>query len=238
MLNKTKIRNLARKFGADLVGFGPADAMDEAPAGHRARDFLPNAGTVISLAARINYSVVEGLPQTRCEYISANDSSRSLLNGAICRIARYLEEEGYSAIPFLQGTDYKVLAGDLSLKHAAVAAGLGEFGLNNLLLTPQFGPRVLLGAVVTDALIPADPPLKKQLCDLCGACLKACPVGAIWESEEYDRKKGWTIDKHKCFHYLREVLEPDYGHYSCGLCIKACHVGKAKVVRGRQLRLK
>lgn len=239
MLNKDKVRRLALKLGADLVGFGPAEAMDEAPAGHRARDFLPDARTVISAAARINYSAVDGLPLTRREYVNANDSSRALLNGVICGIARYLEEEGYSAIPFLQGSDRKMLMGDLSLKHAAVVAGLGEFGLNNLLLTPRFGPRVLLGAVVTDAPIIPDPPLKVQLCDLCGACLKACPVGAIKEPKGYDRRKGWSIDKHRCSHYIHEVLEPDYGHYSCGLCIKACHVGKEeRLQREIQARLK
>ncbi|MEM3514493.1 MAG: 4Fe-4S binding protein [Candidatus Hadarchaeum sp.] len=239
MMLKDRVRRLALKLGADLVGFGPAEAMDEAPAGHRARDFLPSAKTVFSTAARINYSAVDGLPLTRREYINANDSSRALLNGVICGISRYLEEEGYSAIPFLQGTDRKVLMGDLSLKHAAVVAGLGEFGLNNLLLTPRFGPRVLLGAVVTDALIVPDPPLREQLCDLCGACLKACPVGAIKELKDFDRKKGGAMDKYKCSHYINEILEPEYGHHSCGLCIKACHVGKVeKVQKSIQAKLK
>ncbi len=45
----------------------------------------------------------------------------------------------------------------------------------------------------------------------------------------YDRKKGWTIDKHKCHHYIYGILEPIYGMYSCGMCIKACPVGKSKV---------
>ncbi|MGQ9787768.1 MAG: 4Fe-4S double cluster binding domain-containing protein [Candidatus Hadarchaeaceae archaeon] len=230
---------LALKLGADLAGFGTAEAMDDAPVGHRARDFLPNAKTIISAAVRINYSAVAGLPLTRREYVNANDSSRALLNDVICRVARHLEEEGYSAIPFLEGTDYKVLMGDLSLKHAAVVAGLGEFGLNNLLLTPRFGPRVLLGAVVTEASLVPDKPLKVQLCDLCGACLRACPIGAIKESEDYDRRKGGTIDKYKCSYYIREVLGPDYGHYSCGLCVKACPVGKVdKLQKKIQIKLK
>ncbi|MEM4188534.1 MAG: hypothetical protein QXN56_05205, partial [Candidatus Hadarchaeum sp.] len=62
MMLKDRIRKLALKLGVDLVGFGPAEATDEAPAGHRARDFLPSAKTIISTAARINYSAVGGLP--------------------------------------------------------------------------------------------------------------------------------------------------------------------------------
>ncbi|MFH1821339.1 MAG: 4Fe-4S double cluster binding domain-containing protein [Methanobacteriota archaeon] len=228
MLDKTKIRKLAMNLGADLVGFGLAKSLDEAPSGHRATDFLPDAKSVISVAVRINYSAVDGLPKTRREYVNAGDNTRAILNRVVCGLARNLEERGFAAIPFLQGTDRDVLMGDLSLKHAAVAAGLGEFGLNNLLVTPQFGPRVITGAVVTNALFKPDPPLKGQLCDLCGDCLKACPTGAIIEPKGYDRAKGWTINKHKCFHYVYEVLEPKYGHHGCGMCIKACHIGKAK----------
>ncbi|KUO41388.1 MAG: hypothetical protein APZ16_02500 [Candidatus Hadarchaeum yellowstonense] len=226
MVDKNKVKKLALRLGVDLVGFGPARKMDAAPAGHRATDFLPDAETIISAAIRINYSAVEGLPKTRREYVNANDGARTILNEALVRVSGYLEEQGYSAIPFLQGTDRELMMGDLSLKHAAVVAGIGEFGLNNLVLTPQFGPRVLLGAVVTSAPIKPDPPLKIQLCDRCGACLKACPTGALKDPKGYNREKGWTIDKHRCFHYIYEVLEPRYGHYSCGLCIKACPVGK------------
>ncbi|MBS4023513.1 MAG: hypothetical protein KGZ79_14015 [Dethiobacter sp.] len=74
---------------------------------------------------------------------------------------RFLERMGFKAatlplmLPIEMTRDRKGMSGDLSLKHLAVAAGLGKIGRNGLLLTKQFGPRVRLAAVVTDAeLIP------------------------------------------------------------------------------------
>ena len=49
----------------------------------------------------------------------------------------------------LAGEDgkFRMLA-DLSLRHVAVLAGLGEIGTGAFLVTPRFGPRVRLVAVI------------------------------------------------------------------------------------------
>ncbi len=227
-LNKNKVKKIAKNLGADAVGVGDVKRMDEAPPGHKPTDYLKDAKSVIAVAVRINYSAIEGLPKTRNEYVNAGNAASVKINKVIYELSRKIEEEGFSAVPFLQGEDTSALRGDISLKHAAVAAGIGEFGLNNLLLTPEYGPRVLLAAIVTNAELEPDPPLEEKLCDLCEVCLKVCPVDALRNPQSYDRMKGWTIDKTRCRHYIYEVLEPIHGHFSCGECIKACHVGKAK----------
>jgi len=67
------------------------------------------------------------------------------------RLARYLEQRGHRAAivppycPVEMSKKTKGFTGDVSLRHAAVAAGLGVVGRNNLLVTPEFGPRVRLG---------------------------------------------------------------------------------------------
>lgn len=229
VLDKNKIKELAIKLGADVVGVGSAKTMDGAPVNHRPTDFLPNAKSIIAIAVRINYSAVDGLPTTRPEYVNDANNARAKRNCIICELARKLEEEGFASIPFGGGPfDNKTLMGSLSLKHAAVAAGLGEFGLNNLFLTPKYGPRVLLAAIVTDAELEPDPPCNEKLCDLCDDCLKMCPPDALRNPEGYDRKKGWTIDKRGCYNYINDILKPTYGDASCGMCIKACHVGRDK----------
>ena len=221
-----KIKEFARNLGADLIGIGDAKRMDEAPPGHKPTDYLPDAKSIIVVVVRINYSAVEGLPITRNEYVNAGDAAGVKINNIIFELARKLEEEGFSAIPFFGGEDSKTIMGDLSLKHAAVAAGLGEFGLNNLFLAPKCGPRVIIAAIITNAEIKPNKPFQGQLCDLCEDCLKICPSGALKNPQGYDRTKGWTIDKHKCNHYINEILKPIYGHFSCGMCIMACHVGR------------
>ena len=75
-----------------------------------------------------------------------------------------------------------------SHKHAAVAAGLGRFGLNNLLLTPQFGPRQRLVSIITSAPLAPDPVIEEPLClgVTCAKCLESCPAGACGGAREVD----------------------------------------------------
>ena len=75
---------------------------------------------------------------------------------------------------------YHVERGGLYLKDAAVMAGLGCIGKNNLLVTPQFGPRIRLRAVVLSADLPPTGPIDFDPCAGCGAsCRKHCPQNAF-----------------------------------------------------------
>ncbi len=72
--------------------------------------------------------------------------------------------------------------GTLLVRTAAVQAGLGAWGLNNMVLTPQFGPRVFFSGVLVDAELSADEPLRDELClglESCGRCAAICPEEAI-----------------------------------------------------------
>jgi epoxyqueuosine reductase QueG len=63
-----------------------------------------------------------------------------------------------------------------------VAAGLGTWGLNEMVLTRQFGPRVAFSTLMTDLPLEADPPLAEELClglHACGKCAAICPAEAI-----------------------------------------------------------
>jgi epoxyqueuosine reductase QueG len=76
---------------------------------------------------------------------------------------------------------YRYSPGPFSHRHAATRAGLGEFGYNNLVLTPQFGPRQRFNSVVTNAPLAADPLIDRPIClrDACQLCQKACIIQAI-----------------------------------------------------------
>jgi len=51
------------------------------------------------------------------------------------------------------------------LKDAAVLAGLGCIGKNNLLLTPEYGSRVRLRAFTIDLVLPSTGPLPFDPCE-------------------------------------------------------------------------
>ena len=97
----------------------------------------------------------------------------------------------------------------VSQKHAAQAAGLGTIGRHSLLITPEFGSMVWLGAVLCNQELEPDA-LKENICTDCNLCVKICPVNALKEKDlnqgkcwEYafgddEEKKVWTISCHKC----------------------------------------
>lgn len=86
-----------------------------------------------------------------------------------------------------QPLPYHVEKGGVYLKDAAVFAGLGVVGKNNLLLDRKWGPRVRLRAVLIEDSLPSGRPLEDfQPCQGCAMpCREACPVKAF-AGGEYD----------------------------------------------------
>lgn len=69
---------------------------------------------------------------------------------------------------------------------------LGEIGKNTLLLNRRFGPRLLLGGVVTASPATRAGTSGTLLCTGCGACTRACPEGAIGP-DGVDAFRCWTV---------------------------------------------
>ncbi|MBW2060196.1 MAG: epoxyqueuosine reductase [Deltaproteobacteria bacterium] len=75
---------------------------------------------------------------------------------------------------------YHIEKGGMPLKDAAVLAGLGVIGRNNLLITPEFGTRVRLRAMLLDAELTPAGPLDFTPCAACDMpCRQACPQKAF-----------------------------------------------------------
>lgn len=77
------------------------------------------------------------------------------------------------------------------LKDASVLAGLGCIGKNNLLVTPEYGPRVRLRALTLDMAVPSTGITGFDPCSFCEEmpCRSACPQGAfdhqLYTAKEY-----------------------------------------------------
>jgi epoxyqueuosine reductase len=83
---------------------------------------------------------------------------------------------------------YQIEKGGIFLKDASVLAGIGVIGKNNLLLTPQFGPRVRLRAMFLDVELQPTGLLDFDPCADCDIpCFRACPQDAF-RSGTYERK--------------------------------------------------
>jgi len=75
---------------------------------------------------------------------------------------------------------YHIEKGGVFLKDAAVLAGLGCIGRNNLLITPGYGPRIRLRALFLDAALAPTGPIAFDPCADCRVnCRKVCPEQAM-----------------------------------------------------------
>ncbi|MBL0712967.1 MAG: epoxyqueuosine reductase, partial [Desulfosarcina sp.] len=75
---------------------------------------------------------------------------------------------------------YFVKKGGIFLKDAAVMAGLGCIGKNNLVITPEYGPRIRFRSLLLNREAKITGPLEFNPCEGCNQpCRKACPIKAF-----------------------------------------------------------
>ena len=134
-----------------------------------------------------------------------------------------------------QGHQTAVLADDSRLidRAAAVRAGIGWWGKSTMVISPKYGPWLLLGSVVTDAVLAPSEPMRRD-CGKCVACLPACPTGALITPG--------VLDATLCLAYWtrtpgvipRELRVP-WGDriYGCDDCLEACPPGHSALESGK-----
>ncbi len=214
----SRIKKIAQNLGAKNVGVAEADRFGEAPEGYRPNDILEDAKSVVVLAIPLLKGAVKSAPSR--EYFLNYFVVNQELNRIAVQLGRFLENEGYEAVAIPASHPFNVdeNRGDLSHRHAAVLAGIGCLGRNNLLITNNYGPRVRLVSIVTNAHLIGDEPLNENFCKGCEACIKFCPVNAL--------ETGYT-NKKKCVSHLKKIgKELNINELICGVCVKVCPVGK------------
>ena len=105
----------------------------------------------------------------------------------------------------------------------AAAAGLGWIGRNGCLVVPGLGSYALLCEIVCNLPLAPDAPIDSQ-CRNCGACIAACPTGAL--------VADGLVDARRCISYLTiehkgaidRAFWPAMGCrvFGCDACQEAC----------------
>ncbi len=190
-LDKAELRQFAYDLGVDLVGVTTRARLDERlPPADRPSRISEYLDTVLILAKHIHTGAAGAQDGVHKQFAGA--VLHRSLEEATAELAYHLEERGQMAavIPSLfldfreRHPEDNCPAGQGSrfLRLAAVQAGLGTLGLNLMLLTPRFGPRVVLTGMLTDLPLEPDAPLAQELCpgvEGCGRCAAICPEDAI-----------------------------------------------------------
>lgn len=179
------------------------------------KDLLENAKTVITYFIpfdnSINQSNIAGKNCSREWAISYIETNQLLLD-----LNYYIHEElnklGYDTtlIPATHNFDEKILISDWSHRHIAYIAGLGKFGINNMLITDQ-GCCGRIGSIVTDLKIEPTKRLEKEFClykekGICNKCVSRCVNDALTLD---------GFDRHKCYEMC---LQNDKLYADLGLC--------------------
>ncbi|MBM4240984.1 MAG: epoxyqueuosine reductase [Euryarchaeota archaeon] len=241
---KNEILKKCKNMGITLVGFAPVNRWERPPEElpntfsewipeeFWPQSIYPEARTVIVIGLPVQLPIIETAPSIY--YRELYETVNSMLDSKAYEIANFLTEKGYPSIYIPRDCygDIKVLLerplAFFSHKHAAYLAGLGSFGQNNVLLTPEYGPRVRFTSIFTTAEIGPDPAKIKDLCTRCILCVKNCPVNAIPEEGEFPP----PMDKKTCARRSAKLRE-EY-RYPCGICIKVCPVGKDRQLFERE----
>ena len=231
-----RFRNRLERFaveGVDKFGIASAGSFEGAPPGTRPTDLMPECKSVIVFAVK-HLDVFATSRNLACQAYSQDITNRETLHQAY-RISRFLEKHGFMAFPIVASVsvwpfaeEEDGIAGRISLRHAAQLAGLGRIGRNAMLVTPEFGPRVQLGAILTDAELPASVMLEEDPCTACDLCIERCPAGALLVPDPpavYE-----PVDREKCMTFRREHGGKSPLGYpnSCALCRALCPVGRMR----------
>lgn len=260
-LNSKFIKKLTKDWGATLVGIAPVTRFEGAPPGHGPLDLFPKAKSVIVAGVRIPDPVVdydeyhlkmkemppaEGIEASIENFymLMGHYVEDMMLNIISVKLANYLEinynlrslATPNAAHTGLGHANLMPHLGFFSQRHAAVRAGLGEFGLSGLVITPQYGPRVRYVSVITEAELEPDPLLTEKVCmrGKCGgdkgpACGQKCANNAISLRPGMDLDKVFidipvALDRPKCVGFA-----DGKGTFGCtliGACMRLCPVGQ------------
>ena len=188
---KGRIREFALGLGVDDVGFASVSDY-RSPQSPPVESLMSDCRSIVVLAYRELSSCASTNPLIA---MNGRLDAMSFTRSAGYRIARMIERDFGSqavSIPVSYPMDLgKAWTGEFSLRHAALAAGLGAFGRHNLIVHPRFGSRVIFTAILTGLDLPSDPAVSESPCNQCGICVQDCPAGAL-------SREGIT-DQPKCY---------------------------------------
>lgn len=184
------------------------------------RELLDGAQTVIAYFLPFEPNVAQSNPRGQYaspQWVAAYLETNRLIVTINRHLAQVLRKRGYEcvALPPTHNFDEKKLVSDWSHKHVAYIAGLGKFGLHQMLITEQ-GSCGRLGSLITSASIEATARGTQEAClykynQSCDVCIRRCASGALTEN---------GFDRHRCYQVLLENAEINEARGLADVCGK------------------
>jgi len=202
-------------------------------------ELLSGAQTVVAyflpFEESIVHSNVAGQLASR-EWAQAYVETNILIKKLNFHMKDYLESQGYAVLvmPPTHNFNPDNLISDWSHRHVAFVAGLGRFGLNNMLIT-ESGCCGRIGSFITSLRVTPDPRPQVEAClyhynTSCTQCVTRCVNESLVEDE---------FNRHTCYQMCRanEAKYRSLGRADvCGKCLVDVPCSLANPVK--KLRLK
>ena len=246
MIAVAELERLAAEVGLDAVGATSLDAYrstERAIAERKAR----------GLFADMSFTMAR--PERSCRPETLLEGAQTLVSGALAyyqeapapqsgqaALPRYTWNDAYTVLRArleelgkLLGGRYRVVVdeNDHVDREAAARAGVGFYGKNTMLITPEHGSWVVLGALATEAQIAVGEPLQLD-CGECTLCIDACPSDALETAGELDAERClsyWTQSRRPIPTELRSELAGQA--YGCDICQDVCPWNRPAEKRAR-----
>lgn len=200
------------KWGIPLVGFGDArhpfilSLKEVISSSHQLpSEVLPDASIVIAYyvpftreLAKVNAEYGRMAAPLWAESYEETNAMFGVLNQ---HLIGFLEGLGFKGAVSKEASTFnqEKLISNWSQRHFGYAAGLGTFGINNMLITKS-GCCGRYSTVVTNLPLEPDQPIDEELClykkyGSCGICVRNCPTGALTIS---------AFNRHTCYELCQE----------------------------------
>lgn len=209
---KKEIVQAAKELGFGVVGFTKLDRRYLA----EGRDEFAPYQNIIVLGMEMDKEAIESAPiydKLVPTYQTYKDSGRE-----VHKLADFIRSKGWKAHPRVS------LDGAIKLTPHGVNAGILNFGTSCNSISMEYGTRMRLCCITTEAELPVDRPRDlnvEEFCSRCRMCQKSCPVKAI--PKEAIRHRGSyrrRVRDVKCFSSMMGSRK------TCAICIKVCPFSK------------
>jgi epoxyqueuosine reductase QueG len=178
-----------------VFGINASESLQNEPRRYRPSDMLPQARSILCLGMPIPKGIFRCKERSEWMYWRAANIYYRTIDATLMRVCSLLEAKEEVAVPIYGCFPYDIKGkadfwGYLSLVRMGEATGIGKIGKNGLLFKSHYGPRLLLGGVVTTAALPQMtwPKIEEKGCpEDCFVCQEGCPVKAIDRSGKVDR---------------------------------------------------
>ncbi|RLC61639.1 MAG: epoxyqueuosine reductase [Chloroflexi bacterium] len=236
---QTHLEEMAKSLGAFYFGVGDLSLTRGGPLTPYEKRLTSEYPLAISVGVPLSSETVdrmgdqEDIPALRNYWFHVYKMISPLIDHITSRLTLIIIREGYRALPIpcTQTLDTDNFRGLFSNKLAASLAGLGWIGKSCLLVTPDRGPRVRWGTILTDAPLHPGKPAGVR-CGECMVCVEACPVGAFTgRNFEPSEPREMRMQAGRCNQFLRERGR-NIGADACGMCVYICPFGKPRSRKG------